>query len=216
MKNRKWLLLLIILLPSLLWIILESSTINSYKLPYFGPKHSVKANDTSYYSLPPIEFTDPAIDHSTAIPVEEFPLYVIMFIKEEYKQDSYRLAGLWEFVNYKKEKIKNIPVFLVTRQDSSSQKRAFDSLQVMKEDNIKFLSVTKFDSINKLYFKEKPVHIDYSFLVLVDAARNIRGYYDARYAAEVKRLIDEYKHLRLKEEKQRMVERNEIKTQNVN
>jgi len=44
-------------------------------------------------------------------------------------------------------------------------------------------------------FKEKPFYVDYSFFVLVDKKRHIRGYYDARYAAEVKRLIGEYQPL---------------------
>ena len=69
-----------------------------------------------------------------------------------------------------------------------------------------------FDSLNKTYFQEKPVYIDYSFFVLVDVNRNIRGYYDGRYVSEIKRLIDENQHLRLKEEKNKLIKSNEIKT----
>ena len=43
MKNKKWLLVLIIVFPSLFWLILETSTINSHRLPYFGPKKVIKA-----------------------------------------------------------------------------------------------------------------------------------------------------------------------------
>jgi hypothetical protein len=49
MKNKKWLLLLIIAFPSAFWLILETSTINSRKLPYYGPKKSLKAGDTTYF-----------------------------------------------------------------------------------------------------------------------------------------------------------------------
>ena len=49
-----------------------------------------------------------------------------------------------------------------------------------------------------------------SYFVLIDAASRIRGYYDARYITEVKRLIEEYQHLRLKEEKQLLLKSNEI------
>jgi hypothetical protein len=48
--------------------------------------------------------------------------------------------------------------------------------------------------------------------VLVDSRRNIRGYYDGRYASEMKRLIAEYQHLRLKEEKSKMIKENEIRS----
>jgi len=69
-----------------------------------------------------------------------------------------------------------------------------------------------FDSLAKTYFKEKPYYIDYSFFMLIDRNRHVRGYYDARYVSEIKRLIDEYQHLRLKEEKQKLIETNEIKS----
>jgi hypothetical protein len=65
--------------------------------------------------------------------------------------------------------------------------------------------------VNKTFFREKPYYIDYSFIVLLDENRNIRGFYDARYVAEVKRLLDEFKHLRLKEAKKELIKDNEIK-----
>ncbi len=45
----------------------------------------------------------------------------------------------------------------------------------------------------------------------LDKNRRIRGYYDARYAVEVKRLLSEYQHLRIREEKNTMLKQNEIK-----
>ena len=48
--------------------------------------------------------------------------------------------------------------------------------------------------------------------MLIDHNRHVRGYYDGRYVSEIKRLIDEYQHLRLKEEKQKLIETNEIKS----
>ena len=48
------------------------------------------------------------------------------------------------------------------------------------------------------------------FFVLVDSKRHIRGYYDARYISEIKRLIEEYQHLRLKHEKKNLINQNKI------
>jgi hypothetical protein len=80
--------------------------------------------------------------------------------------------------------------------------------------NIKSLywNTSSFDSLNYSYFKEKPIYVDYSFFVLVDKNRNIRGYYDGRYIAEIKRLTEEYQHLRIKEEKEGMVSANKIES----
>jgi hypothetical protein len=86
----------------------------------------------------------------------------------------------------------------------------------MSVDNSNILNLfwesTSFDSINFSYFKAKPYYIDYSFFVLVDKQRHIRGYYDGRYVSEIKRLMDEYQHLRLKEEKQDMLNQNKIES----
>ena len=75
-----------------------------------------------------------------------------------------------------------------------------------------YWNISSFDSLNLTYFKEKPIHIDYSFFVLVDKNRHIRGYYDARYISEIKRLTEEYQHLRIKEEKDGMVSANKIES----
>ena len=83
-------------------------------------------------------------------------------------------------------------------------------------DNKNILSLywdtSSFDSLNLSYFKEKPIYIDYSFFVLVDKNRHVRGYYDARYVSEIKRLTEEYQHLRLKEEKDQMLKTNKIES----
>lgn len=220
MKNKKWLLLLIIALPSFMWILLETSTINSSKLNYYGPKKPINNKDTVFYSVGTDFYTFKSNDTSGIqqfhIDSLEYPLFAIMFVKESYNNDSYRLPGLWEYLNYNQEKIKHVPFFLVTEFNNNNSIVQNDLQKLTDNKNVKFLCYpkSKFDSINYTYFLEKPIHIDHSFFVLVDPNRNIRGYYDARYASEVKRLADEYKHLRLKDEKQKLIKENEIKTNN--
>lgn len=217
MKSKKWLLLLIIAIPSFLWVLLETSTINSYKLHYYGPKKTLQNNDTVYYTVPDGGFS--VISSYNPVPAPftidsvKFPLFAIAFIKESYNKDSYRVAGLWEYLNYKKEKIGHIPIFLITETKNNVAVIQKDLEKFSDNPNVHFLTLehSAFDSINRLYFKDKPIHIDYSFFVLADGNRNIRGYYDGRYTAEIKRLIDEYKHLRLKDEKQKLINQNEIK-----
>jgi hypothetical protein len=218
MKNKKWLLLLIIALPSALWLLLETSTIHSYKLNYFGPKQAKDSGDTLYYKVSDVsEIWKAGVNGREALSVKDeknFPFYALMFVKPAYREEAYRLSGLWEHLNYKKEKVGHIPVFLVTvlHGDTITTQKELEKLS--DNDNINFVAVpdSLFRIYNTQYFKGKPVHIDYSFFVLIDNERHIRGYYDGRYASEIKRLIDEYKHLRLKEEKKKIIEENEIKT----
>lgn len=215
-KNKKWLLLLIILFPSAFWLILETGTINSRKLPHYGPKTLI-VSDTAFYSVGKIGLQT-VIDNSInqkLFDTINYPILALTFIKEKYLSENYRLDGLIDYTSHQKEDIDKIPFLLIYPKEDTSADRAFnlkDSLHItLKNIEQCYFKTSKFDSINFAYFKEKPIYIDYSFIVLIDKKRNIRGYYDGRYTAEIKRLLQEYKHLRIKEEKQLMVAENEIK-----
>lgn len=214
MKNKKrWILILIIAFPSLFWLILETSTINSKKLPVYGPRNLNSEGDTVYYSVPD-QFYGIKEESAEVKSLGEYPLYAILFLNEKYRDDSYRLTGLWEYLKYTKNKVEHIPFIFVTAAENS-RSQAYDDLKPLSDnENIHFYSWKKtgFDSITKIYFRDKPYYIDYGFFILVDGNRNVRGYYDGRYVSEIKRLIEEYQHLRLKEEKQKIIRSNEINT----
>lgn len=218
MKNKKWLVLLIVAFPSLFWLILETSTINSRRLPFYGPKKVIAKNDTVYHRVNDMLFlqkTDSLnILEPERVDSDRFPLYAIIFIADKYRADSYRLTGLWEYLNYKKQKIVHIPFVLVTEHDGVKSQAYEELKKLSNSSNVHFYTWKKtgFDSLVKSYFSEKPYYIDYSFFMLIDKNRHVRGYYDGRYVSEVKRLIEEYQHLRLKEEKQKLIETNEIKS----
>jgi hypothetical protein len=217
-KNKKWLLLLIIAFPSFFWLVLETSTINSKRLPFYGPKKAIARGDTTYYEVPDRFYSKDNSDSSgfklAELNKADFPLYAIIFINDSYRGDSYRLTGLWEYLNYKKQKVEHIPFILVTEFENR-RSTAYEELKKLSDSkNVHFYHwhKTSFDSITKSYFKEKPYYIDYSFFLLIDQNRHVRGYYDGRYVSEIKRLIEEYKHLRLKDEKQKLIDHNEIKS----
>jgi hypothetical protein len=221
MKNKKLIFFIILLFPALLKIFLEFSTINSRKLPHYGPK-KLAGNDTIFYKVND-EFKQLPISVSNQIELQSFnldtvnyPLFAVCFIKQSYKKDDYRMAGLSEYAQYKKDKIKLIPFVIVTPCDGLSDTSCLREMEKLSigNKNIKSLywNTSSFDSLNYSYFKEKPIYVDYSFFVLVDKNRNIRGYYDGRYIAEIKRLTEEYQHLRIKEEKDDMVSANKIES----
>ena len=102
MKNKRWLLVLIIVFPSLFWLILETSTINSRKLPFYGPKKVITPGDTLYYKVQDNFYCQNTVDAEpklTALDSATYPLYAIVFISQKYRKDSYRLTGLWEYLN---------------------------------------------------------------------------------------------------------------------
>ena len=218
MKNKKLLFFVILLFPALFKIILEFTTINSKKLPYYGPKE-LKDKDTVYYKVSS-KFKTLSADNKSLeninLDTTTFPLFAVCFIKPSYRTDNYRMAGLSEYAQYKKEKIKHIPFIIITPcggiNDNSCLKE-FEKLKVGNPDIYTFFcNPESFDSLNLTFFKSKPVYIDYSFFVLIDKNRHIRGYYDARYVSEIKRLTEEYQHMRLKEEKQKIIKNNTIES----
>lgn len=210
MKKKRWFLLLLIAFPSVFWLLLETSTIHSKKLPVYGPKKAISAGDTVYSAAGDVFYRNGTPFPFSAV---RFPLLVVGFLPEKYAAEGYRIAGLWEYVNYKKEKIAQIPIVLVTESPDAPANRNIRRLS--EGGNVMFAEwrESSYDSLNKSYFAGKPYYIDYSFLVLLDSARHVRGYYDARYASEIKRLAEEYQHLRLKEEKNKLIRENEIGTE---
>lgn len=221
MKNKKLIFFVILLFPALFKIILEFTTINSKKLPYYGPKTLVGI-DTVFYNVGSNFKNLPSLNSDKTglldfnLDTVNYPLYAVCFIKQSYKKDDYRLAGLSEYAQYKKDKIKLVPFIIVTPCDGLNDSTSLRELEKLSVGNKNILNLywqpSSFDSLNVSYFKEKPSHIDYSFFVLVDKKRHIRGYYDARYVSEIKRLTEEYQHLRMKEEKQNMINVNKIET----
>ncbi len=219
MKNKKYLFLIILLFPALLKLILEFTTVNSSKLPYYGTK-TLNGKDTIYQTVNDV-FNVAGIKTDIMFDLKiktfdknQFPLFVICFIKQAYKKDNYRMAGLSEYVQFDKDKIKEIPFIIVTPCDGLNSENCFREFEKMSSNSkniyTAFWETASFDSLNYTYFKSKPYFIDYSFFVLIDENRHVRGYYDGRYVAELKRLIAEYQHLRLKEEKDLMLEKNKI------
>lgn len=221
MKNKKLIFFVILLFPALFKIILEFTTINSKKLPYYGPK-ILAGTDTVFYKVGSDFKKLPSYKNDKTglldfnLDTVNFPLYAVCFIKQSYKKDDYRMAGLSEYAQYKKDKIKLVPFVIVTPCDGLSDTTCLRELEKLSVGNKNILNLywysSSFDSLNVSYFKKKPSHIDYSFFVLVDKKRHIRGYYDARYVSEIKRLTEEYQHLRLKEEKENMVNANKIES----
>lgn len=212
MKNKKWVLLLIIAFPSLFWLILETSTINSKKLPHHGPKTARGQGDTVYHRVNDAFILPGHEQQNQRLSQDDFPLYAIVFISDKYRADAYRLTGMWEYLNYKYSKIAHIPLVLVSAQNEPQVFASLKPLGTFKNVHFRQLHPDTFKLRVSEYFLQKPYYIDYSFFMLIDSERSIRGFYDARYVSEMKRLIEEYQHLRLKEEKQKLIKANEIRT----
>lgn len=212
MKNKGWIIVIIILLPSLIWILLDLSLIHSKKLNYYGPKKlASNGKDTIYYSVKTLKFYDDKLNE-VYIDTNQYKVCMIAFIKPEYIAEKYRIAQFLSMIHYEPSKIQHIPVFLIYPFSSTSQIfHLKDSLKI-SQPNVQtlYLPDSIFHSINQLFFVGKPYYVDYSCAILLDRNRHIRGYYDWRYADEVKRTIQEFNHLLIKEGYKETLRKNKI------
>lgn len=212
MKNKGWVIVVIILLPALIWVLLDVSLIHSKKLEYFGPKKlAPNGKDTLYYSVSHLSFFNKRLEPIT-LDTNAYKVFVIVFIKPEYIKEQFRIAQFLSMAHYEPDKIRHIPVFLVYPfQAADKIFHLKDSLRITLS-NVQdvYLPDTVFQKVNRQYFIQKPYYVDYSFAVLVDKKRNIRGYYDWRYADELKRTIQEFNHFLIKEGYKETLQKNKI------
>jgi hypothetical protein len=238
--KKKILLLSIIIFPSLLYFFFELTQANFKKMPYFGPKTVDEKGDTVYWSVKDVEFkrrvwartTDTSDQVITMIVSGEpvyldtvtFPVYVIVFLNEDLKKEGYKLNGLYDYIKFKSKDLKNIPIVICSKEptvvsDTINATLILDSMKLAGSNFhplFHFFFPDRTTFLKETYFKQKPIHVFDYFMVLVDKKRHIRGYYDPSYNAEVKRMIDEYKHLKIRDEYAETLKQNDIKQKDNN
>lgn len=203
-------------------------------MAYYGPKTLDTKGDTVYYTIPEsaMEFGKKwEKSNGDTITTENLTLVfekeiakkqsgakLVLFID---KNQQEKLSGLLEFEKYKKEKLDMLDVYII-QQTSVSKKENKNYYENYLKDSLGITmsnfyyrtlwvqNKEEYDSIRKIYFKQKPIHVFNYFAVLVDKERHIRGYYDPTYISEVKRMIEEYKHLVLKDEHANIQDINKI------
>jgi hypothetical protein len=167
-------------------------------------------------------------EDSVSIDTVNYPIYLILFIDAKYKSEGYKLAAIYDYLKYKAKELNDIPIFFVSDADKavddydgSSEELSkgvelrgtFDSLKLnletfhpllvyYKNNREQFLATT--------YFKQKPYYVFDYFVALVDKKRHIRGYYDPTFNAEIKRMIADYKHLKIRDGYAQTLKQNDI------
>ncbi|MFL5752749.1 MAG: hypothetical protein ACJ76F_05035 [Bacteroidia bacterium] len=155
--------------------------------------------------------------------------FIAMFVEATPGRKS-KYTGLLDYIKFKEKEAKEVPVVFIMGDDrmsgpdypfekgkknrelNLSKKYLNDSIGI-KLDNFLLLSPTADEQVKdlqRIYFEGKPVYIMEHFAVLVDSKGQIRGYYDPDQFGEVKRMVQEYKHLVLREEHKKMEQSDKI------
>lgn len=236
MKRKRIILVSIILFPSLLYFLFELTQANFKKMAYYGPKTVSSKGDTIYYSVPDVYFHKNLKTHvdytkkygsiftpggynsdSLLIDTTNYPVYVILFLDNKLRKDGYKLEAFFDYAQYKPKEFKDVPIFFISdfhaafgdySIEDKELKGDFDSLKINLPSFHPLLAEGK--KANEAYFKGKPYYVFNYFALLIDKHRHIRGYYDPNQNSEVKRLIQEYKHLKTKDEYANTLKKNDL------
>jgi hypothetical protein len=239
-KRKRIILVCIILFPSLLYFLFELTQANFKKMAYYGPKTVSAKGDTIHYSVRDICFRKNLKVHeefdtlnngeinvetdamaycsdSLSIDTTNYPVYLILFLDSKLRKDGYKLEAFFDYAQYKPTEFKNVPIFFISDYENAlgdykikdrELKGDFDSLKINLPSFHPLLAESK--TAKEAYFKGKPYYVFNYFAVLVDKHRHIRGYYDPNQNSEVKRLVQEYKHLKTKDEYANTLKQNDL------
>lgn len=197
--KSKLLLLFLLVVPAVFWVFFEKVKINSRRLNYFGPKIVKGKGDTLFHHLP-----------DSLLPFDKASSVVVIPINDKYAGQQCHLQSILESLRFRPEKLSGVPLIFLKLKNKNYDflNYALESgadVQVAQTDSLKFVQLT-----NAL-FLQKPYYVFDYFGVLLDENRHIRGYYNFTFADEVKRMTQEYQHLRLKEEGKKIKESHVIK-----
>jgi hypothetical protein len=237
-KTKRIILVSIILFPSLIYFFFELTQANFKKMAFYGPKTLNEKGDTIYYSVPDVSFNKNLKSRieqdsdkfgneittkvwradSILIDTTNYPVYVILFLDSNLRKNGYKMEAFFDYAQYKPKEFKDVPIFFISdyfaaalssdKLISQELKGDFDSLKINLPGFHPLLAKGK--DAKDAYFKGKPYYVFDYFALLIDKHRHIRGYYDPNQNSEVKRLVQEYKHLKTKDEYANTLEKNEI------
>lgn len=237
-KNKRILLVCIILFPSLIYFFFELTQANFKKMAYYGPKTVSAKGDTIYYTIPTVYFdrnlkaineTVKAADGTQDLGLDlyradtmiidqaHYPVYIILFLDSSLRKEGYKLKALYDYLQYKPQEFKDVPIFVVSKLGAALKYNRLTNKELRGDFDSLKINLPNFHPVliegnsgKETYFDKKPYYVFDYFAVLVDKARHIRGYYDPNQNSEVKRMLQEYKHLKTKDEYANTLEKNEL------
>ena len=205
--NYNWLLILIPVIFIVWYLFREKQDKPLTYLPYFGPKHALKVNDTTYHFIPDFEFTNQFNEKVTQTTLKN-KIYVTEYFFTTCQSICPVMNTNLERV-YKEFKDK--PEFMIVSHTVDPE---MDTVPVLMEYAKKhgvvsekwlFLTGEKpklYDIARKGYLlnAEEGTGDEDDFIhtqnfALIDKEKHIRGFYDGTDSLEINRLIQDVKLL---------------------
>jgi hypothetical protein len=224
--KKKLTLFAILLLPTLIYIYFALGVPKAFRAPFFGPRHVVEIRDkngnpkkdTAYYTVPQFIANTPGggtFDTKTL----DSRLYMAVFVHPDTLANL--LPMLAQDIRLNHQTYKYARFIFIYPGDSAGMPAANApdfgrELQLGKDTAYTlYVSPAKFDSLHYAHFipdatrKEDPWKT-WSDAVLIDHSGRIRGYYDIRSAAEIKRMKEDLRFINFHDQAAETIERTTI------
>lgn len=205
--NYNWLLILIPVIFIVWYLFREKQDKPLTYLPYFGPKHALKVNDTTYHFIPDFEFTNQFNEKVTQTTLKN-KIYVTEYFFTT-------CQSICPVMNTNLERIykefKDKPEFMIVSHTVDPE---MDTVPVLMEYAKKHGVVSKkwlfltgekpklYDIARKGYLLnaeegtgDADDFIHTQNFALIDKEKHIRGFYDGTDSLEINRLIQDVKLL---------------------
>lgn len=226
MKKRVAL-LTVLFLPILIYIYFALGVPKSFRAPIFGPKKAIQVvdkngnpkTDTLYWSIP--EFTFPTLEGRTFnSKTLAGNLYIALFVHPDSMATTLRVFAEDIRLNRMSYNYARFIFFCIGDSTGMPLPNAPDFAKEMKlgidTAHTVFLSPTAFDSIhNNIYFiadenRKKEPWATWSDAILLDYKGRIRGYYNIRYAAELKKMKEDVRFIKFRDEAVLTLEKSKV------
>lgn len=192
-KSKLLVILLILLFPSVLYLVLTTGKHHFISLPYYGPKNSAAPGDTSYHRISEFELTNCNYDSL------EGKITIVHFFNSRCNDVCAKVAA--NLVNLQ-ERLQEKSVFKILSINTNANV-SVSELSTFANSfhaNPKTWTISSGDSVKIQQLAQTDfllnVEIGYSeTLTLLDKELHIRGFYDGSVLKEVNKMHDDMKML---------------------
>ncbi len=226
MKKRLTL-ITVLILPVLIYIYFALGVPRTFRAPFFGPRHAIQVKDkdgnpktdTAYYSIPEFHFNTTGTQQFDSKTLDG-NLYLALFVNPDsmastlpiFAEDirlnrmSYNFARFVFFFpgDSSGNPLPHAPNF------ATEMKLGFDTAFTL------FVPAQSFDTLHDNQFfiadasRKKNPWQSWSDAVLIDRLGRIRGYYNIRYAAELKKMKEDIRFIKFRDEAVETLENSKV------
>ena len=217
----------ILLLPPIVYIYFALGVPKTIRAPFFGPRHAIEVNDkngnpktdTAYYSIPPFRFktNNGSIFDSKSL---DGHLYLALFVDPDSMKKTLSIFAEDMLTNKATYTYSRFVFFYPADSLGNPPKDAPDFANELKIGTDTAVTVfvprTTFDSLHNNEFfipdatRKKDPWATWSDAVLLDYKGRIRGYYNIRYAAEVKKMKEDVQFIFFHDEAAETIEKSTV------